>query len=333
MKTGVPMVYGHILPHTGRLKGAKLSRQAKLRLAWMDHYNKYGSASLTCRYFGISRSTFYKWKSRYKPQRISSLEDHSRAPKNKRKPTTPTEVVDLIKALRTKNPEYSKYKLSVIAARDHGVVVSPSTVGRIITRYNLVRLPASRRRQRPFRPGLPKTIKPKGLKATGPGQIFEFDAKHLPVFPGSTKRYAFVTVDTFSRAAHIRVSSSISSKQASLAWQAAVEHLGEPEIVVTDHGSENLGQFAARLNSGPTDHLFARVGIPQDKPFVERLIGSFETECLSFGGVADTVAAQQQIANAWLAKYHHYRPHAALNYLTPNEFAAKIKVTEMSTML
>ena len=85
------------------------------------------------------------------------------------------------------------------------------------------------------------------------------------------KRYAFVTVDTYSRKTHIRVSSSISSKQAGLAWEAAVRRLGTPKIVVTDHGSENHGEFAKRLAAGPTVHFFARVRQPKDKPFVERV--------------------------------------------------------------
>ena len=112
------MKLGVILPGSGKaFKGANQSRQAKIRLAWMDHYAKHGNALLTCRYFGIGRSTFYKWKAPYRPAHILSLEEHSKAPKNKRRPTTSRETVGLIKRLRIKNPEYPKYKLSVIAGR------------------------------------------------------------------------------------------------------------------------------------------------------------------------------------------------------------------------
>ena len=325
------MKLGVVLPGAeAALRGATLSKAAKIRLKWMDHYARHGSAALTCRYFGISRTTFYKWQKRYKPGHILSLEERSRAPKAKRKPTTPSETVGLIKTLRLQNPEYSKYKLSVILSRDFNLEVSPSTVGRVINRCGLV--PPPKRRRRTSSAGLPKHPKPKGLKAIRSGQVFEFDAKHIRDVSGR-KRYAFVTIDTFNRAAHIRVSSSISSKQAALAWEEATGRLGVPEIVVTDHGSENLGEFAKRLHASPTDQLFARVRVPEDKPFVERMIGSFETECLARGGRAFSVAEQQQVANAWLAKYHYYRPHAALNYLTPHEFAAKMRAAEVFTML
>ena len=41
---------------------------AKQRLKWLDYYQAHGeNASLTCRYFGISRQTFYRWKRRLSP--------------------------------------------------------------------------------------------------------------------------------------------------------------------------------------------------------------------------------------------------------------------------
>ena len=47
----------------GRVQG--ISRLAKARLKWLDHYRGHGeNAALTCRYFGISRQTFYRWKRR-----------------------------------------------------------------------------------------------------------------------------------------------------------------------------------------------------------------------------------------------------------------------------
>ena len=40
---------------------AAIDREAKARLRWFDYYESHGhSASLTGRYFGISRTTFYR---------------------------------------------------------------------------------------------------------------------------------------------------------------------------------------------------------------------------------------------------------------------------------
>ncbi|MDR2534745.1 MAG: helix-turn-helix domain-containing protein [Treponema sp.] len=43
-------------------------------------------ASPTCRHFGICRSCFYRWKKRYDPKRLSSLENKKTVPKRKREP-------------------------------------------------------------------------------------------------------------------------------------------------------------------------------------------------------------------------------------------------------
>ena len=164
-----------------------------------------------------------------------------------RKPTTPSGVVGLIKALRMKHPEYSKYKLSVILRRDHSLEVSPSTIGRVISRYQLFRPKTPKRRRRQSRQSLPKVIKPRGLEATKAGQIYEFDVKH----------YAFVAVDTFSRQTFIMVSTSISSKQAALAWEGVIKRLGVPDIVITDWvqrtmvNSPSAYRPALRLTSSP----------------------------------------------------------------------------------
>src|SRR5260370_41020227 len=46
--------------------GKKLSRPAQARLQWVLFYFFNGqNAARTCRHFGISRQTFYRWKRRF----------------------------------------------------------------------------------------------------------------------------------------------------------------------------------------------------------------------------------------------------------------------------
>ncbi|MBU4348333.1 helix-turn-helix domain-containing protein [Patescibacteria group bacterium] len=75
----------HVLPGACSLASLPmLSPEAKKRLKWMDYHRKHKNASQTCRYFGISRKTFYVWKKRYNPYHLESLEEQSRRPKNTR---------------------------------------------------------------------------------------------------------------------------------------------------------------------------------------------------------------------------------------------------------
>jgi len=81
------------------LKGYSLSHAAERRLWWIDWYYDHGkNISLTCRYFGISRVTFYRWFKRYNRHNLYSLEDDTktRRPKHVRQMTTPIQVIQRI---------------------------------------------------------------------------------------------------------------------------------------------------------------------------------------------------------------------------------------------
>jgi transposase InsO family protein len=299
----------------------------------MDYYYAHSSnARLTCRHFGIHHRTFYRYYERLKKQGLIGLEARSHKPQHVRQPTTPLPVIDLVRSLRKTNPEFSKYKLAVILKRDYGYCLSASSVGRIISRYNLFFTPPIQRKAYPNRlKSIARIRKPKNLVIEHPGDLVEVDVKHLPNL--GAKRYGFVAIDVISKQVAIHVATTISSTQSAIAWQKAVNLFGLPKAVLNDNGSENLGAFAQLLKGQNLPQYFARPHEPKDKPHVERFIGSLERECLQWGGVATDLADQQDIINQWLQKYHSYRPHQALNYLTPDEYKAKLEHKEVALIM
>jgi transposase InsO family protein len=307
-----------------------LSKGAKLRLSWIDFYHTHdNNAALVCRHFGIAKSCFHKWLKRFQSYGIAGLEDKSRRPEHVRQSKVPTVVVDAVRRLRKANPEYSKYKLETLLKREYGYQLSASTIGRIITKYNLFFTPPVKPKGHPRRQqSVTRLRKPRDFVADKPGRLIEVDVKHLP--SNGHKRYGFVAIDVVSKQATIHVGATISATQGALAWRKTVHRLGLPEAVLTDNGSENLGAFAELLQSQPTAHYFARPHTPKDKPHVERFIGSLERECIQWGGLATDVATQQEIIDEWLNKYHSYRPHQALGYLTPDEYQAKLEAEVFS---
>jgi putative transposase len=111
---------------------AELSREARQRLQWFDHYRAHGgNAALTCRYFGISREAFYRCKRRYDPEDLSTLEDRSHRPHHRRRPTWTAEQAERVRRLREQFPRWGKDKLAVLLRRE-GWAVSVSMVGRIL---------------------------------------------------------------------------------------------------------------------------------------------------------------------------------------------------------
>jgi len=333
MRTGTQTRTGVIIPGLSSIRTTTtLSKAAKQRLKWIDYYHRHGNnARLTCRHFGIHHRTFYRYYQRFKGEGLAGLEARSERPKRVRQSLTPIPAIDLVKQLRRLNPEYSKYKLAVILKRDYDYILSASSVGRIISRHNLFFAPPVKQKGHPGRrQSIARIRKPHGFVPAQPGDLIEVDVKHLPHMNG--KRYGFVAVDVITKQATVHVSNSISSAQGALAWRKAVHKLGLPKAVLTDNGSENMGAFAKLLQEQPTDHYWARPHTPKDKPHVERFIGSLERECLQWGGVSIDTKDQQDIINQWLVKYHGYRPHQALNYLTPNEYKAKLQAREVALM-
>lgn len=300
-----------ILPGAARLaKVVSLSASGKRRLAWMDWYQRCGNARLTCRHFGISPSLFHKWRARFAALGVRGLEDRSTRPQRTRTPTTPLTTTDLVRRLRTDNPEFSKYKLQTILKRDHGVVVSASTVGRIFRRYDLFFPTPVKPKGHPQRQAHKLRI-PREIRVSQPGQLIEVDVKHLPTM--GRKHYAFVAIDRVTKQTAIHVASTISSRQAAVAWRKALTQFRTPpQAVLGDNGSENLGAFQELLTQQGTPQYWARPRTPKDKPYVERMIGTLERECIQWGGLVLGVKEQQAEIDTWLHKYHDYRPHQPL---------------------
>jgi len=120
----------------GALKLSKhvgdISHEANRRLKWFDYYEFVGrNARKTCRHFGISPDTFYRWKKRYRPENLRTLEMRSCRPKRVRQSTWTIETVQAVLAMREEYPRWGKEKLAVLL-QGKGIEVSVSMVGRIL---------------------------------------------------------------------------------------------------------------------------------------------------------------------------------------------------------
>jgi putative transposase len=109
-----------------------VSKAARQRLQWMLFYYFNGrNVRRTCRHFGISRQTFYRWKRRFDRHDLTTLEERSHRPRQVRKPTWTAALADGVLSLRKQYPRWGKDKLAVLLRREK-VTVSTSMVGRIL---------------------------------------------------------------------------------------------------------------------------------------------------------------------------------------------------------
>ena len=117
----------------------ELSRGAARRLAIIHHVEEVtGNVAMTCRYFGISRHTYYFWVRRYQQLGPEGLRERSRRPLVCPH-ATKAEVVGKIIHLR-QHDHFGPAKIAMYLKRYHDVAVSPSGIWRILKRANLNRL-------------------------------------------------------------------------------------------------------------------------------------------------------------------------------------------------
>jgi len=100
-----------------------------------------GNVALTCRYFGISRHTYYNWFRRDEEFGVEGLRDRSKRPLRSPNATS-GEVIGKIVYLR-KTYHFGPEKISMYLKRYHDLQVSRSGVWRILKRLEK---PAARAR-------------------------------------------------------------------------------------------------------------------------------------------------------------------------------------------
>src|SRR5271157_4000521 len=142
------------------------------RQEWFAMANRR-SVSYSCRYFGISRKTFYKWFKRFvaSGKDPKALQDRSRRPKSNPKDTS-QKVVNMIVKLR-KQTDFGPRRIAFYLLRDQGIKISVCGVHKVLSRKKLI-----------------KQYKRKKKKYVSyaqyihyPGQKVQIDVKHLPKRP------------------------------------------------------------------------------------------------------------------------------------------------------
>jgi len=238
-----------VLSGTGKLKNiTDLSRDAGKRLKWFDYYNCHGrNARLTCRYFGISPQTFYRWKRRYDPHHLGSLEDRSHRPKRLRQPTYSQELMTAVLRLREANPRWGKYKLVPLLAQQ-GYQVSATMVGKILRRLRergVLKEPvtnhiSARKRQRPR----PYAIrKPKEYEVRQAGDLIQLDTLDIRPLPGIVYKH-FTAHDVTSKWNVLSVYRQATANTAADFLNALEERMPFPiKAIQVDGGAEYEALF------------------------------------------------------------------------------------------
>lgn len=180
----------------------------------------------------------------------------------------------------------------------------------------------SLRLKRPRRNKAAKLRQPKQL-AVAINEIWSMDFVADALFDGRKLRMLTV-VDLFTREClAIDVGQSLKGEDVVRVLNEIVAGRGLPRTIKTDNGSEFISKAMDRWAYERGVELdFSRPGKPTDNAGVESFNGRLRQECLNASWFLSLADAQAKIG-AWRTYYNETRPHSALEWATPAEFARR----------
>lgn len=302
---------------------SNLSKDAQKRLMWFDYYFSHRqNASLTCRYFGISRDAFYLWKRRFNLRHLQSLEFNTRTrrPKKVREMITPQWIQKRVYDIRLNDLEKSKYEIQA-ELKDEGISVGQSAIQKVINRHMELKNIQHKKRIRKHRNLKIARIKAAvELREKSLGSLVQIDTKYFYVF--TRKFYLFTAIDCKSRFGFIYAYQTISSASGRDFFRRLKEYFPFPiHAVNTDNGSEYLLNFHKEIESWGIPHYFTDPHCPKQNGRVERLHQTAEYEYFNYQNeLLECLADINLKCMQFNTKYNYHRYHQALGYKKPGEY-------------
>lgn len=286
-------------------------REIRRKLRILEHANECGNVRKTCRYFGIGRSSFYRWRDAYLKHGEVGLINAKPVPKSHPN-QTPDEVVEKVLHLRRKY-HLGPIRIVWYLERYHSVSISDAGVYRILRRHGLNRLPRGTRLRKVHTTRYNKQV---------PGHHIQMDVKFL-TFRGKQgqklKRYQFTAIDDATRVRAMKIYKRHTQASAIDFVDYVIDKFPfRIREIRTDNGHEFQAKFHWHVEDKGIRHAYIKPSSPQLNGKVERSHRSDEQEfyqLLTYKGDVDLEAKLDE----WERFYNFARPHGAFNGRTPYE--------------
>lgn len=154
-----------------------------------------------------------------------------------------------------------------------------------------------------------------------PNELWGMDFVSDALFDGRRFR-ALTIVDHYTHEClDIVVDQSLRGEHVAEAMTRLAAARGRPAAIKVDNGSEFAGKVMDRwAYENGVELDFSRRGTPTDNALVESFNGRLRQECLNEHWFLSLTDARSKI-DAWRRFYNEERPHSALQWQTPAEFA------------
>ena len=214
--------------------------------------------------------------------------------------------------LAREKPRYGYRRLHVLLRRD-AIEVNRKKVQRVYRELGLTV-------QRTRRKRLQRMLQPQPL-LTAQNQEWSIDFAS-DVTAGGQRIRVFSVIDSFTKQSMaLEVDTSFPSRRMTRVLDAAIKREGRPQAIRCDNGPELTSRhFLAWAIERKIDLVHIRPGKPTENAYVESFHGRLRDECLNVSWFWNLFDARSKIS-AWQRDYNQVRPHSALAYRTPEEFA------------
>jgi putative transposase len=256
-----------------------------------------GSATQACRAVGLARSSYYL-RRRPNPQR--------------------SVIKERIIELSQRHPRYGYRRISALLRRQ-GERINPKRVQRVRGQEGL----QVRKKQRATRGVGSSTARRQ--RACEPNHVWSWDIIHDQSREGRSLRM-LTLIDEYTRQClAIEVGRSIRAVDAIRVLEQAIQNHGQPEHIRSDNGPEFIaGAIRDWMSQRQIKSVYINPGSPWEQAHIESFHDKLRDECLN-REIFATLKEAAVIIESWRKEYNQQRPHSALGYLTPQEFAAAHK--------
>ena len=285
----------------------------KLTAALVD----VGNVSEFCREQGISRTTFYKWRTRYRDGGLSGLDEKSRRPRSSR-PLMGSDVEDRIAQLRKQLTDEG-HNAGPASIRDYlrfedwGSVPSVSSIWRALHRRGLITPQPKKRPRSSFTSFL----------YDRPNHCWQIDDTMWRLGDGTVVRIVEIIDDHSRTCIASRAVESATSQAAWTVFTRAATVWGLPAMVLSDNGLAYNGSrrnitvsFEANLRTLGINPVASSPFHPQTCGKVERFHQTTK-RWLRAQPPANTIKDLNSQLRVFVDYYNHQRPHRSLDGATP----------------
>jgi transposase len=204
----------------------------------LEHAAENGNVAKTCRYFGVPRTSFYRWRKAYQEHGEEGLRCKKSIAKSHPN-QTPDEIVEKILHLRQKY-HLGPVRIMWYMARYHQMRVSDATIYRVLKRHGVNRLPGKVGRRK---------VHTKRYNKRVPGHHIQLDVKFL-IFRNKSgkriKRYQYTAIDDATRVRALKIYTRHTQKNAI----AFVDHIVPSFLFVSSKSGPIVVMNSRRSSTG-----------------------------------------------------------------------------------